>query len=164
MSQYFSSCAATDPSLSNPWWTAQLPQQSDIVAISITTRADCCWNAIGGAVLYVGDGVWSGADSRTSFTECGRVAAEGIPRGQRTTITCNSPIRGSTVAVYLPKVKTSLILCEVDVTLNELSGGSIASLPTAEAVAGPKVQIPPVTDKEQGLPTRRRLRSTFNKL
>lgn len=123
MSQYSSSCAATDPSLSNPWWTASLPERSAVVAVSITTRAECCGNAIGGAIAYIGNNVWSGAESRASFTECGRVAADGIPRGQRTTIACSTPIQGSTVAIYLPKFKTSLILCEVDVTLE---GGGIA--------------------------------------
>lgn len=167
MSEYFSSCAATDPSLSNPWWTAPLSEQADVVAVSITTRADCCWNAIGGAIIYIGNGTWSSADSRASFTECGRVAAEGIPRGQRTTITCDRPIKGSSVAVNLPKLKTSLILCEVDVTLDEAGGGSIASLPktiTAAGVLGQgsKAQTPAMKNSGQGFAKRKRLRSILN--
>ncbi|KAL4513511.1 hypothetical protein Ndes2526B_g07562 [Nannochloris sp. 'desiccata'] len=167
MSEYFSSCAVTDPSLSNPWWTAPLPERTDVVAVSITTRADCCWNAIGGAIIYIGNGAWTSADSRASFTECGRVAAEGIPRGQRTTITCNSPTKGSSVAIYLPKLKTSLILCEVDVTLAEAGGDSIASLPKAATAAGvsgrgPKAQALAVMNSEQGSAKRKRLRSILS--
>jgi len=167
MSQYFSSCAATDPNLSNPWWTAPLSERTDVAAVSITTRADCCWNTIGGAIIYVGNSNWSSADSRTSFTECGRVATEGIPRGQRTTITCDSPIKGSSVAIYLPKFKASLILCEVDVSLAEAGEGSIVSLPTAVTAAGlsegePKAQPPALMTSEQGLPSRKRLRSILN--
>ena len=164
MSAYYSSCAATDPNLSNPWWTATLPQRSDVAAVSITTRADCCWNAIGGAIIYVGDGAWTSAESRTSFTECGRVATEGIARGQRATITCNSPIKGSSVAIYLPKLKTSLILCEVDVTLGESGGGSIASLPAPLAGRVGQIGKSEVSgmDAVQSTPNRRRLRNILN--
>ncbi len=165
MSQYTSSCAATDPTLSNPWWTAQLPERSDVAAVSITTRADCCWNAIGGAIVYVGNVAWRGPESRANFTECGRVAVEGISRGQRATITCNMPINGSSVAIYLPKLKTSLILCEVDVTLTESGAGSIASVPgkviTDEAGRnGSKDQVSAVTETSSN--KRKRLRNILN--
>jgi subtilisin family serine protease len=165
MSQYVSSCSATDPSLSHPWWTATLLEKSDVVAVSITTRADCCWNAIGGAIVYIGNGAWTGVESKASFTECSRVPAQGIPRGQRSTITCNSPIKGSSVAIYLPKIKTSLILCEVDVTLNDVGGGSIAALPaavTGAARQGPSTQAQGGNGSKQGSSNRKHLRSVLH--
>lgn len=92
-------------------------------AVSITPRADCCWESTAGAIVMVGNTTWTGSGSRKSFTECGRVPST-ISRGQRITVTCSQPLEGSYVAVYLPKVRTSLTLCEVDAAIGAASGGS----------------------------------------
>ena len=138
MAEYGSACAATDPGMSNPWWTAALSEPGEVVAISITTRADCCWNAIGSAVLFVGNTTWTGYPSVESFTECSQIPLAGIPRGQRMTFQCSNAIQGTTIAIFLPKIKTSLILCEVDVALRVVGNSSSSSTTvTAVAVAAP---------------------------
>lgn len=116
-------CAATDPARSFPWWTAPLAARAEVVAIGITTRSDCCWAGIGGAVVMVGNETWTGSGSRSKFEECGTVPDSGIAWGKRMTIQCNAPLVGNHIAVYLPKRRTSLVLCEVDVVT---TGGDLA--------------------------------------
>jgi hypothetical protein len=97
-----------------------------VLAISITTRADCCWTALGGARILLGASNWTGPASEADFQLCSAVPASGVPRGQRMTFVCGGPegIRASQVAIYLPKKFTSLTLCEVDVTLGELGASA----------------------------------------
>lgn len=128
-------CAATDPSFSNPWWTAPLSGgPEEVLAVGLTPRTDCCWNALGGAIVMIGNGTWSGPSSASLFVECGRVPTDGGVRGQRVTVRCAAPVRGSRVVVYLPKIKTSLALCEVDVALGG-GGAAVAGAATAMASA-----------------------------
>jgi hypothetical protein len=131
---YASACAVTDPAKSMPWWTAPLPGAGGAVAaVSLTPRADCCWGSVGGAQVLVGNASWAGSGSRPAFALCGRVPAAPA-RGQRITVTCARPIAGQRVVVYLPKIRTSLTLCEVDVTL-AAPGAAAAILPRATAAA-----------------------------
>ena len=122
-------CSVTDPAKSDPWWSASLPSKSEVVAVSVTTRADCCWTSIGGAVILVGDSTWTGSGSRANFQECGRIPDSGIPQGQRMTVKCARTLTGSRVAIYLPKSKTSLVLCEVDVSLKAKNKNEVKSPP-----------------------------------
>jgi subtilisin family serine protease len=115
---YPTACASTHPSGSNPWWTASLGSSMPVAAVSLTTRADCCWWSIGGAQVLVGNTSWVGPSSRSAFRLCGKVPSDGIPRGQRLTLSCPNAYPARYVAVYLPKLKTSLTLCEVDVALD----------------------------------------------
>lgn len=125
-------CAATDPALSNPWWTAPLAGGAEaVLAVGLTPRADCCWNALGGAIVMVGNGTWAGPSSSSSFSECGRVPTTDGVRGQRVTVRCAAPVWGSRVVVYLPKIKTSLALCEVDVALGGGAAAPVAVAPVA---------------------------------
>jgi subtilisin family serine protease len=113
-------CAATDPASSFPWWTSALKTPAEVLGVSITTRKECCWGSIGGAIIYVGNTPWTSRRNATSFTECGRIPGSGISGGLRMTIKCSKPVVGSHVAVYLPKERTALVLCEVDVTLRNV--------------------------------------------
>jgi len=112
-------CAATNPARNLPWWTSSLASPAEILGVSLTTRKDCCWGSIGGAIVYIGNSPWINRKNATSFTRCGRVPSSGISAGQRMTIKCKKPVVGSHVAVYLPKVRTALVLCQVDVTLKD---------------------------------------------
>ena len=157
-------CAATDPAQSNAWWSASLPRSSSVLSVSLTTLADCCWTSITGAVVMVGNvssssgggaegGGWEGD---TRFQECGRVPTTGVFRGQRITVECPSGgVHGNHIVVYLPKLMTSLTLCEVDAVV--AGGGNGQS--TASAAAS--VSKADVSSNGQYLPrggTRKRTR------
>lgn len=128
-----SGCSATDPRRSLPWWMAALETQAEVVAVGITTRSDCCWTNIGGAVIMVGNATWTGSGSKKKFVECGRVPDSGIARGGRMTIMCSTPVVGSTIAVFLPKTRTSLVLCEVDLVTP--TGMDLVTLAATEPTA-----------------------------
>ena len=139
-------CAATDPASSFPWWTSSLKTPAEFLGVSLTTRRECCWGSIGGAIIYVGNTTWTSRNSRANFTECGRVPSSGIPAGQRMTIKCTKPIFGSQVAVYLPKERTSLVLCEVDVTVRD----------SAVPAPSPRRMPPPPSKKKNPPPKRKK--------
>ena len=109
------SCSSTDPNQDNPWWQASLANTTDILAVSITPRSDCCWDSIVGARVLLGNVTWAGSNS-AEFIECGQISTVGIGRGLRLRVMCPTTIPASQVVVYLPKQKTSLSLCEVDIT------------------------------------------------
>lgn len=148
-------CSATDPTKSMPWWSAKMVQKGDIVAVSITTRSDCCWGQIGNAQILIGNTSWVGAKSKSAFVLCGNVPQSGIPWGQRMTIQCEKPVTGLYVAVYLPKKRTSLMLCEVDVSFdggwNAQSSSSpsqlLPSLPPPSPLPLPSPSPPPPPKK-----------------
>lgn len=76
-----------------------------------------------GAVIYVGTGSWTGISSRTrgGFVVCGKIPSKGLKAGQRVVVACGGDgVVGSSVAVYLPKGKTSLGVCQVDVVMEEV--------------------------------------------
>jgi hypothetical protein len=130
-------CASTDPAQSNPWWAGTLTAQGSVAAVSITTRTDCCWDSIIGAQVLVGNGSWAGPGQASGgrFAECAQVSAASVARGQRIALTCSRALVGDTVAVYLPKLKTALTLCEVDVALGAASSSELAP-------AGPPCPLP----------------------
>lgn len=117
-------CASTDPHDNYPWWQGKAKNNVilEINAVSITTRADCCWNAVLGAQVFVGFGIWNGTSqnnsSTSNFSTCGEVPITGVLRGQRITVDCSRPMNGTTIVVFLPKLQTSLTLCEVDLTVS----------------------------------------------
>jgi subtilisin family serine protease len=153
-------CAATDPASSFPWWTSSLRTPGEILGVSLTTRRDCCWGSIGGAIVYVGRTPWTSRKSASNFTECGRVPSSGISAGLRMTIRCNTPVVGAHVAVYLPKERTALVLCEVDVTMKNLP----APVPTPKYLppspkkmpAPPSKKVPPPSKRKRSIPARKR--------
>lgn len=111
-------CAATSPTKSNPWWTAALGTKARVKYVAITIRSDEKHGEIGGALVYVGSSPWKGASSRSLFKRCGKVPGRGLKPGQRVIVKCRGTgVVGSRVAVYLPKKKKSLVLCEVDASL-----------------------------------------------
>ena len=135
MNEETGSCSSTDPFQDNGWWAATLPTRATILAVSITTRADCCWSSIGGAKLLVGNTTWTGPESEDKFALCAQVGGTGIPNGRRITYNCNLPagLSGSEIAVYLPKQQTPLVLCEVDVTLDVASQKRLVAADRAAA-------------------------------
>ena len=108
-------CSSTSPSDSNPWWAVDLGSLHSVAAVGLTTRSDCCWDAIGGAIILLGNTTWLGLRSHSDFVECGRLPFQDTYRGLRQTVICSNPQNVRYVAIYLPKIKTSLTLCEVDV-------------------------------------------------
>jgi len=121
---FSTACASTDPQDDYPWWQGQVANNTvlEINAASITTRADCCWNAIAGAQVFVGFGYWNSTSQNNTnnknFVSCGEVPVTGVARGQRINVACTKPMNGTTVVVFLPKLQTSLTLCEVDLTIS----------------------------------------------
>lgn len=116
------SCAITDPKRSYPWWTAPLPKQDVVTSVTITTRADCCSSSITGANIMVGNQTWDGSGDRKRFSLCGKVPSK-VKRGSPIVIQCTTPLKGTNVAVYLPKKRTALSICEVDVSLQSDANG-----------------------------------------
>jgi hypothetical protein len=114
------SCSATSPTKSNPWWTAALGTKSRVQYVAITIRSDKKHGEISGALVYVGSSPWKSARSRSRFKQCGKVPGRGLKPGQRVVVKCKGTgVVGSHVAVYLPKKKKSLVLCEVDASLKK---------------------------------------------
>jgi len=111
--KYPSACAITDPRRSYPWWTSSMPSKGVLTGVTITTRADCCSSTISRAHVYVGNTTWNGSGDKKRFSLCGRVPKE-IKRGSPITVSCSTPVFGKYIAVYLPKKRASLSLCEVD--------------------------------------------------
>ena len=116
-SLYPTACASTSPASSNPWWTVDLATSLDVAGVSIMTRADCCWDTIGGAIILLGNSPWLGLRSYGNFVECGQITLEELPRGSRHIVSCSAITNARFLAIHLPKIKTSLTLCEVDVIL-----------------------------------------------
>jgi subtilisin family serine protease len=127
-----SNCAVTNPKLSYPWWSASLIPSSTtttsnpvkVKTVAITLRSDAKGHkAMTGAVIYIGTGIWTGISSRTrgGFVECGKMPSKGLKAGQRVVVECGGGdgVVGSSVVVYLPKKKTSLGVCQVDVLMEE---------------------------------------------
>jgi thermitase len=139
-------CAATNPESSFPWWTSSLKTPAEVLGVSLTTRKECCWGSIGGAIIYVGNTPWTHRKNATSFTECGRVPSSGISGGLRMTIKCTKPVVGSHVAVYLPKERTALVLCEVDVTLKDPSA-TPSPMPILPPPSPKTIYVPPSIKK-----------------
>lgn len=106
------------PTESDAWWTASLPSESTVIAVSITSRSDCCSNSISGARIMLGNESWVGLESIENFVDCAEVPEERLYRGLRTTLKCAAPTVAKHVAVYLPKTNTSLSICEVDAMLS----------------------------------------------
>lgn len=65
----------------------------------------------------VGNQTWDGSGDRKRFTLCGKVPVS--PNNSRIKVQCSSPIEGTDIAIYLPKKKAVLSLCEVDAFLQE---------------------------------------------
>ena len=114
------SCSMTDPNRSNAWWTMGLDvgdsMTTNVTGVSITARGDCCWSKLEGARVMVGDTPWTGSGSRKKFKPCGMVG-KAVVRGGRgvNEVTCAAGVTGKYLAVYLPKKRTSLMLCGVQV-------------------------------------------------
>ena len=114
--KYPQACSMTDPKRSHAWWTVGIGNASrSVSSVSITARGDCCWSKLKGAKVMVGDTPWTGSGSASQYTTCGVVG--NVVRGGRgvNVVTCGEGVSGKYVAVYLPKRKTSLMLCGVEV-------------------------------------------------
>jgi hypothetical protein len=90
-----------------------MPSKGILKGVTITTRADCCSSTISGAHVYVGNTTWNGSGDKKRFSLCGTVPQE-FRRGSPITVSCSKPVFGKYIAVYLPKKRASLSLCEVD--------------------------------------------------
>ena len=121
--KYPSSCAITDPKRSHPWWTSSLSSSGAVTSVMINTRADCCSQSISGAKVYVGNQKWSGSGDAKYFELCGKVPGT-ISRGTPIQVQCSRPVNGMHIAIYLPKKRTSLSICEVDVLMDRNTTGS----------------------------------------
>lgn len=114
--KYPSACAITHPDRSFPWWASSFENEETISSVTITTRADCCSQTIAGARIMVGNQPWKGSGDAKRFSLCGKVPMS-YPRGTSIKVQCNVPLKGKYIAVYLPKKRAALSICEVDVTL-----------------------------------------------
>lgn len=87
----------------------------NVQRVAALIRSDAKYREISGSIVYVGSAAWDGPTSRANFTRCG-VVPKGLTPGQRVVVTCaGSGVAGNRVAIYLPRSKKSLVLCEVDV-------------------------------------------------
>ena len=116
--KYASACAITDPKRSFPWWTSSLEGKGTVESVSITTRSDCCSKTLAGAKVMIGDSPWKWSGDAKRFSLCGKVPMS-YPRGAPIKIQCTTPTEGMYIAVYLPKKKAALSICEVDVSLQD---------------------------------------------
>jgi subtilisin family serine protease len=114
-------CSMTDPKRSHAWWTMGLEVDESgtntVTGVSITARGDCCWNRLQGARVMIGDTPWTGSGSRKNFKSCG-VVGKAVVRGGSgvNEVTCPAGgITGKYLAIYLPRKRTSLMLCGVQV-------------------------------------------------
>lgn len=114
--KYSSACAITDPQRSFPWWTSSMEKSATVESVTITTRSDCCSKTLAGAKIMIGDTPWTGSGDAKRFGLCGKVPMS-YPRGAPVKVQCTTPTNGKYIAVYLPKKKAALSICEVDVAL-----------------------------------------------
>ena len=64
----------------------------------------------------IGNSQWKGSGDAKRFSLCGKVPMS-YPRGTPIKVQCTTPIAGKYIAVYLPKKRAALSICEVDVSL-----------------------------------------------
>ena len=112
-------CAITDPKRSYPWWTTRLSTDGankTVTRVSITARGDCCWTRLKGAQVLVGNTPWTGSGSRKNFKKCGVIDGT-VTRGGSgvNEVVCPDGISGKYLTIYLPKKRTSLMLCGVNI-------------------------------------------------
>ena len=117
-------CSMTSPNRSLAWWTMGLEVDESgtktVTGVSITARGDCCWNKLQGALVMIGNTPWTGSGSRKNFKSCGLVGKTVIRGGRGVNeVTCAAGgVTGKYLAIYLPKKRTSLMLCGVQVHSN----------------------------------------------
>mmetsp|Transcript_40716 Transcript_40716/g.93622 ORF Transcript_40716/g.93622 Transcript_40716/m.93622 type:complete len:3363 (+) Transcript_40716:123-10211(+) len=98
------SCTHTDRE-ANPWWAVDLQQNTRVIGIKVTNRADCCGSRLDPFSVYVGSQM------------CGQGRAGGGD-GDSIVVPCRSKagLVGSIVKIQLDKPSASaLSLCEVEV-------------------------------------------------
>lgn len=61
----------------------------------------------------IGNQTWDGSGDKKRFSLCGKVPQK-LKKGKPITVKCDTPLLGSHLAVYLPKKRSALTLCEVD--------------------------------------------------
>ena len=104
------SCTSTDGIGPVTWWRVDLEQATEVTSLTIVGRSDCCEERLDGYSIYVG---FQGPESVTDSAAC-VTNQPNPPAGEAVTVTCERPIVGRYVYVYLGR-PTILTLCEVEV-------------------------------------------------
>lgn len=111
-------CTATRAKSSNPWWTVVLKKKSKVSHVAVLVKSNANPSDIGGAEIYIGYKKWTGPKSKNAFNLCGKIPTKGLTKGKRVVVKCAGGSKtGTKLAILLPKKKTSLVLCEVDIGL-----------------------------------------------
>lgn len=95
-----------------------LKKKSKVSHAAVLLKGNANPNDIGGAEIYVGSTKWTGPKSKNEFKLCGKIPTKGLTKGERVVVKCAGGSKaGTKLAILLPKKKTSLVLCEVDIGL-----------------------------------------------
>jgi hypothetical protein len=95
-----------------------LKKKSKVSHVAVLLKGNANPSDIGRAEIYVGTKKWTGPKSKDEYKLCGKIPTQGLTKGDRVVVRCAGGSKtGTKLAILLPKKKTSLVLCEVDIGL-----------------------------------------------
>ncbi|XP_065051247.1 uncharacterized protein LOC135680930 isoform X2 [Rhopilema esculentum] len=92
-----------------PWWRVDLGVQQLVYKVSLSNRADCCWNRLRQVEIRVGN-----VDNNPAANALCSYYPGALGKGQTMELTCSAPKRGRYLYVTI-RIRGPLTLCEVEV-------------------------------------------------